>query len=295
MRRAQERLSRAEAIRKEDGAKRGVKICWGKGQELTLGGGTVAVFAGPCAVESRSQLLETAYAVKEAGAVGLRGGAYKPRTSPHSFQGLGERGLELLAEARDKTGLLVVTEATSTEELPLVAACADVVQIGSRNMQNFALLRAAGACGKPVVLKRGMAATVEEWLMAAEYILAGGNDRVILCERGIRTFEPLTRNTLDLGAVALLPGLTRLPVMADPSHAAGRRDLVPPLARAALAAGAEGLLIEVHPRPSEALCDGAQSLGLKDFAALMAELKELAAAQGRTLAALPPALPKGGL
>ncbi len=294
MSRAEERLDISKINGTENGTKRGVKISWGKGLELTLGEGTVAVFAGPCAVESRSQLLETAEAVKEAGAVGLRGGAYKPRTSPHSFQGLGEKGLELLAEARDKTGLLIVTEATSTEELPLVAACADVVQVGSRNMQNFALLRAAGGCGKPVLLKRGMAATVQEWLMAAEYILAGGNSRVILCERGIRTFEPMTRNTLDLGAVALLPQLTRLPVMADPSHAAGRRDLVPSLARAALAAGAEGLLIEVHPRPNEALCDGAQSLDFKEFAGLMAELKDLAAAMGRTLAA-PAAAREGGL
>lgn len=263
-----------------------VQLRWAGNRELVLGGDKIAVFAGPCAVESRSQLLETAAAVKEAGAVGLRGGAFKPRTSPYSFQGLGEKGLEILAEARETTGLLVITEATSLEELPLVARYADVIQIGSRNMQNFALLKAVGRFGRPVVLKRGLAATIEEWLLAAEYILASGHDQIILCERGIRTYEPMTRNTMDLGAVALLPQLASFPVMADPSHAAGRSDLVPALARAAIAAGADSLLVEVHPRPQEALSDGAQSLNFKEFSLLMEDLRVLAAAMGKQLASL---------
>ncbi|MDH7480163.1 MAG: 3-deoxy-7-phosphoheptulonate synthase, partial [Syntrophomonadaceae bacterium] len=255
-------------------------------KQLNMGEGAVLVFAGPCAVEDRSQLLETAAAVAEAGAVGLRGGAFKPRTSPYSFQGLGERGLELLAEARQQTGLLVVTEATATENLPLVAEYADLIQIGSRNMQNFSLLRAAGRAGRPVVLKRGLASTIREWLDAAEYIRCGGNDRIILCERGIRTFETMTRNTMDLGAIALLRQQADFPLMADPSHGCGRRELVPALARAALAAGADSLLIEVHVAPERALSDGPQSLNPREFSDLMKELKELALALGRKLAVL---------
>jgi len=307
MRRARASISEKENLETERGqsavpiapktagaekGKRTISLRWGGGRELALGEGRVAVFAGPCAVESRSQLLETAFAVKEAGAVGLRGGAFKPRTSPYSFQGLGEKGLELLAEAREATGLLVITEATSVEELPLVARYADVIQIGSRNMQNFPLLKAAGRFGRPVVLKRGLAATIEEWLLAAEYILASGHDRIILCERGIRTYEPMTRNTMDLGAVALLPQLASFPVMADPSHAAGRSDLVSALAKAAVAAGADSLLIEVHPRPQEALSDGAQSLNFKEFSLLMEDLRILAAAVGKQLVGLE-SCPKG--
>ncbi|NPV90646.1 MAG: 3-deoxy-7-phosphoheptulonate synthase [Firmicutes bacterium] len=244
------------------------------------------VIAGPCAVEDRGQLLETAAAVAEAGAVGLRGGAYKPRTSPYSFQGLGEKGLELLAEARERTGLMVVTESTSLENLARVAQVADIIQIGSRNMQNFPLLTAAGAYQKPIVLKRGLAATIREWLDAAEYIRCAGNEQIILCERGIRTFETMTRNTLDLGAMALLQHQTDFPLMVDPSHGCGRRELVPALARAALAAGADSLLIEVHVHPDQALSDGQQSLSPEEFGRLMRELREIAAAMGRRIASI---------
>ena len=250
---------------------------------VAIGGRQVVVMAGPCAVESREQLLETAHAVKEAGAHLLRGGAFKPRTSPYSFQGLGEEGLQLLAEARSQTGLPIVTEATDPQMVPLVAAYADVLQVGARNMQNYALLNAVGEARKPVLLKRGMMSTIEELLMAAEYILAHGNDRVILCERGIRTFEHYTRNTLDLGAVALLKQLSHLPVVADPSHSTGKWELVEPASRAAVAAGADGLLVEVHPRPEEALSDGAQSLRPAQFAAMMHTLRLIAEAVGRTL------------
>ncbi len=255
---------------------------------VLIGGQTLVVMAGPCAVESREQLLETAWAVKEAGAHILRGGAFKPRTSPYSFQGLGEEGLKLLAEAREATGLPVVTEVMDVQTVPLVAAYADILQIGARNTQNFPLLQAVGQTQKPVLLKRGMMSTVEEWLMAAEYILAQGNDRVILCERGIRTFEPYTRNTLDISAVPLVKQLSHLPVVVDPSHSTGKWELVEPVSRAAVAAGADGLIIEVHPHPEKALSDGAQSLTPARFAALMASLWPVAGAVGRTLNGNPP-------
>ncbi len=218
------------------------------------------VIAGPCTVESREQLIRTAEAVREAGATLLRGGAYKPRTSPYSFQGLGERGLELLAEARERTGLPIVTEVLDTEHVELVAQYADMLQIGSRNMMNFALLRKVAATGKPVLLKRGFAATVEEWLLAAEYLLAGGNDQVVLCERGVRGFDPATRFMLDLNAVPLVRQLSHLPVIVDPSHGTGLRELVPAMSLAAIAAGAHGLIVEVHVEPEAALVDGRQSI-----------------------------------
>lgn len=249
----------------------------------TIGGEEFVVIAGPCAVESREQLLETARAVKAAGAHILRGGAFKPRTSPYAFQGLGEEGLRFLAEAREETGLPVVTEVMDPQQVPLVASYADILQVGARNIQNYALLHAVGECRMPVLLKRGMMSTVEELLMAAEYILSHGNYQVILCERGIRTFEPYTRNTLDISAVPLLKQLSHLPVIVDPSHASGRWELVEPLSCAALAAGADGLIIEVHPRPEEALSDGAQSLKPERFARLVERLRALAAAAGRSL------------
>lgn len=250
---------------------------------ICIGGEKVVVMAGPCAVESRQQLLEVAHAVKEAGATILRGGAYKPRTSPYSFQGLGLEGLKILAEAREQTGLLVITEVMSPDKVPLVATYADILQIGARNMQNYALLQAVGKAHKPVLLKRGMMCTVEELLMSAEYILAQGNERVMLCERGIRTFETYTRNTLDINAVPLLKQLTHLPVIVDPSHGTGKWELVAAVSRAAIAAGADGLLIEVHCHPEQALSDGAQSLKPERFAALMAELRRVAEAVDRTL------------
>jgi 3-deoxy-7-phosphoheptulonate synthase len=234
-----------------------------------IGGPAAIVIAGPCAVESREQLLTTARAVKAAGATILRGGAYKPRTSPYDFQGLGMKGLKLLAEARSETGLPVVTEVMSESDVELVAAYADMLQIGARNMQNFALLRRVAETGQPVLLKRGASATIKEWLLAAEYILAGGNENVVLCERGIKTFETSLRNTLDLASLALVKELSHLPVVADPSHATGRRSLVPVLAQAALAAGADGVMVEVHPHPETALSDGPQSLTCEGFAAMM--------------------------
>lgn len=233
-----------------------------------IGGPRPVLIAGPCSVESEEMILETAISVAAAGADVLRGGAYKPRTSPYDFQGLGVKGLRFLAEARERTGLPIVTEVLSWDEVPLVAKFADMLQIGARNMQNFALLRAAGRSGRPVLLKRGAGATIEELLHAAEYILAHGNDQVVLCERGIRTFERATRHTLDLNAVALLRERTHLPIMVDPSHAAGQRSLVTPLAMGALAAGAHGVVVEVHPDPSKALSDGAQSLDLEGFKVL---------------------------
>jgi 3-deoxy-7-phosphoheptulonate synthase len=248
---------------------------------LTVGGNRLAVMAGPCAVEDRALLLEIACAIKEAGVHILRGGAFKPRTSPYSFQGLGHEGLELLAEARAATGLAIVTEVVAPEDVPLVASFADIVQIGARNMQNYALLNAAGACDKPVLLKRGMMCTLEELLMSAEYILSHGNSRVILCERGIRTFETYTRNTLDVSAVPLLKQLTHLPVIVDPSHSTGKRELVAPVSRAAVAAGADGLLVEVHSHPQQALSDGPQSLLPEQFACLMNEIRRVANAVGR--------------
>jgi len=240
---------------------------------VTVGAGGAVVIAGPCSVESREQVMEVARAVKEAGAHMLRGGAFKPRTSPYSFQGLGEEGLKYLREAGDAFGLPVVTEVLDPRHVNLVAEYADVLQIGARNMQNFPLLREVGRSGKPVLLKRGFGSTIEELLSAAEYVLLEGNDQVMLCERGIRTFERATRFTLDIAAVPVLKELTHLPVIVDPSHAAGKRSLVPPLAKAALAAGADGLIIEVHPKPEEALSDGPQSLTPEDFAALMRELR----------------------
>jgi 3-deoxy-7-phosphoheptulonate synthase len=250
---------------------------------VSIGGERLIVMAGPCAVESKEQLLTTARAVKGAGAHVLRGGAFKPRTSPYSFQGLGEEGLRLLHLASQETGLPVVTEVMAPELVPLVAEYADILQIGARNMQNYALLHAVGEARHPVMLKRGMMATVEELLMAAEYILSHGNERVILCERGIRTFETYTRNTIDINAVPLLKELSHLPVIVDPSHGTGKWELVAPVARAAVAAGADGLMIEVHPQPTEALSDGAQSLKPGRFTALMESVGAIAAAVGRTL------------
>jgi 3-deoxy-7-phosphoheptulonate synthase len=250
---------------------------------VPLGGRGVVIMAGPCAVESRAQLMETAWAVKEAGAVVLRGGAFKPRTSPYSFQGLGEKALKLLAEAREETDLLVVTEVMAPEQVRLVSTYADILQVGARNMQNYALLHAVGEAHRPVLLKRGMMSTMEELLMSAEYVLSHGNNRLMLCERGIRTFETYTRNTFDINAVAMLKQLTHLPVIADPSHATGHWELVGPVARAAVAAGADGLLIEVHPRPEEALSDGGQSLKPRRFAELVEEVRRVAEAVGRCL------------
>lgn len=248
-----------------------------------FGGSKLVVIAGPCAVETREQLFAAARAVRRAGATVLRGGAYKPRTSPYSFQGLEEEGLRLLAEAGAETGLATVTEVVDEESMKLASRYVDILQIGARNMQNFRLLRLAGRAGKPVLLKRGLSATVEEWLMAAEYIVTSGNEDVILCERGIRTFETGTRNTLDLSAVALAKTQTHLPVIVDPSHATGKRELVGSMSRAAVAAGADGLIIEVHPDPSVALCDGPQSLDPAQFEELMLKLRPLAKAVGREL------------
>jgi 3-deoxy-7-phosphoheptulonate synthase len=252
---------------------------------VSIGGDEIIIMAGPCSVEDRSQLLEIAFAVREAGAHLLRGGAFKPRTSPYSFQGLGEKGLELLAEARQLTGLPVVTEVMSTEQVSLVASYADVLQIGARNMQNYSLLHAAGESQRPVLLKRGMSATVEELLMAAEYILSHGNRRVILCERGIRTFETTTRNTTDINAIPVLKMLTHLPVVLDPSHSTGYWSYVTAIARAGVAAGADGLIVEVHTHPDVALSDGGQSLKPERFAELVRQAKAVAQAVGRSVAA----------
>ncbi|HET7874895.1 MAG TPA: 3-deoxy-7-phosphoheptulonate synthase [Methylomirabilota bacterium] len=250
---------------------------------VALGGKAVVVMAGPCSVESEAQVLEVADAVKAAGARILRGGAYKPRTSPYAFQGLKEQGLKYLAEARKRTGLPVVTEVLETESVELVAEYADVLQVGARNVQNFTLLRRVGEVGKPVLLKRGMATSIQEFLLSAEYILSAGNPNVILCERGIRTFETATRFTLDLNAVPVLKKLSHLPVVVDPSHGTGHWDLVAPMAKGAVACGADGLIIEVHPKPEEALSDGPQSLKPSKFAQLMRELRPVAEAVGRAL------------
>jgi len=250
---------------------------------IEAGGSDIIVIAGPCAVESREQLFETASSVKDGGARILRGGAFKPRSSPYKFQGMGEEGLKLLAQARNETGLPFVTEVMDTRQVGLVAEYADMIQIGSRNMQNYPLLKEVGMCGKPILLKRGMMATIEEFLLAAEYILHHGNDQVILCERGIRTFETSTRNTLDLSAVPMLKSLTHLPVFIDPSHGTGLRWMVPAMAKAAVAVGADGLIIEVHNNPDEALCDGHQSLDLVEFNQLMIELKKVAQAVNRKI------------
>ena len=254
---------------------------------VKVGGGRLAVFAGPSAVESRQQILEVAALLKESGAVGLRGGAFKPRTSPYSFQGLGQPGVELLKEAGERYGLPVVSEVVASEYLPLLADCVDVLQIGARNMQNFELLKRVGEIGKPVLLKRGLAATIEDLLMSAEYLLAHGTDAVILCERGIRTFETYTRNTLDLSAIPVVKELSHLPIFVDPSHGTGMRDKVGPMALAAVAAGADGILIEVHPDPEAALSDGPQSLFPAQFEKLMRDVERLAPVLGKEVTRLP--------
>lgn len=251
--------------------------------DAVIGGELITVIAGPCAIESRDQALTIAKEIKRYGAVLFRGGAYKPRTSPYSFQGLEEEGLKILAEVRDVTGLVVVTEITSPAQADVMMKYVDVVQVGARNMQNFELLKCVGRIGKPIILKRGLSSTIEEWLMSAEYILSEGNDNVILCERGIRTFEPYTRNTLDLSAIPVLKNLTHLPVIIDPSHATGIREKVSPMARAAIAAGADGLMIEVHHKPEEALSDGPQSLYPKQFGQLMRDIYVIAPVIGKQL------------
>jgi 3-deoxy-7-phosphoheptulonate synthase len=251
---------------------------------VTIGGDDVVIIAGPCSIESRSQLLEIAWAVREAGAHAIRGGAYKPRTSPYTFQGLGLEGLELLAEVRETVGLPVVTEVMTMEQIPLVVQYADVLQVGARNMQNFGLLLAVGASQHPVLLKRGMSATIEELLMAAEYLLSEGNRRVILCERGIRTYETTTRYTTDINAIPVLKSLTHLPVILDPSHSTGNWQYVSPVARAGIAAGADGLMVEVHTHPEEALSDGSQSLKPEKLAELVKQVRSISQAIGRDVA-----------
>ncbi len=250
---------------------------------VAVGGDKFVVMAGPCAVENREQVLTAARAVKEGGACILRGGAFKPRTSPYSFQGLGEEGLKILLAAKRETGLPIVTEVISPELVPLVSEYADILQIGARNMQNYALLEAVGKVRKPVLLKRGMMSTIEELLMAAEYVLSNGNQQVILCERGIRTFEKATRNTLDISAVPVIKRNSHLPIIVDPSHAAGHTEFVVPLALAAVAAGADGIIVEVHPCPETAWCDGVQSLSLEMFSEMMTGIRAVASAMGRPL------------
>ncbi len=251
--------------------------------DVTIGGEQIVIMAGPCSVESRSQLLETAHAVKEAGAHILRGGAFKPRSSPYSFQGLGEEGLRYMAEAREIYGMPIITEVMAPEEVALVASYADILQIGARNMQNYRLLQAVGRQEKPVFIKRGLSGTLQELLMSAEYVMANGNPNVMVVERGIRTYETYTRNTFDINAIPALKQLTHLPVIGDPSHGTGKWQLVAPVARAAIAAGADGLMIEVHPHPAEAFSDGAQSLKPKRFQTLMDELRALAPLLGRSM------------
>src|SRR6516225_2056348 len=253
------------------------------GSDVAVGGGRVVIMAGPCSVEGRDQIERSAELVARAGGSMIRGGAFKPRSSPYSFQGMGEEGLRLLREAADRNGLLVVSEVMDQTQIPLVATYSDLVQIGARNMQNFNLLREAGKQRKPVLLKRGISATIEELLLSAEYILAGGNYDVILCERGIRTFETYTRNTMDISAIPVVKKLSHLPIVADPSHGTGRRDKVSPMARASLAAGTDALLIEVHCNPDKAFSDGAQSLFPEQFVTLMNELRVIAPAVGRTV------------
>ncbi len=250
---------------------------------VKIGGDHLVIMAGPCAVESMEQLREAAHEVKAGGAQFLRGGAFKPRTSPYDFQGLAEEGLKMLREAADEEGLKVITEIVDHDDIELIGKYADVFQVGARNMQNFQLLKALGKAEKPVLLKRGLSATISEWLNAAEYIMSGGNENVILCERGIRTYETFTRNTLDLSAVAAVKELSHLPIVVDPSHGTGRWQMVRPMARAAVAAGADGLIIEVHPHPEAALSDGDQSLTPKNFNALMEELQAIAKIMGKTL------------
>ena len=250
---------------------------------VKIGGDRVIIMAGPCSVESREQVLEAAQVVKAGGAQILRGGAFKPRTLPYSFQGLGEEGLILLDEARKVTGLPIVTEVMDADKVELVASYADILQIGTRNMQNFPLLKEVGRSDKPVMLKRGMSATIQEWLGCAEYILAEGNPNVIMCERGIRTFETITRNTVDISAAPILHAISHLPVIVDPSHGTGSRYLVTPMAKASIAAGADGVMVEVHPHPEEALCDGAQSLSPEDFKTFIDKIKPIIAATNRRL------------
>ncbi|GLW30929.1 3-deoxy-7-phosphoheptulonate synthase [Actinoplanes regularis] len=254
---------------------------------VSIGPETVTLIAGPCAVETPAQTLEAALMARAAGATLLRGGAYKPRTSPYAFQGLGVDGLRILADVRDKTGLPIVTEVVDAADVPVVAEYADMLQVGTRNMQNFPLLQAVGDARRPVMLKRGMSATIEEWLMAAEYIAQRGNLEIVLCERGIRTFETSTRNTLDIAAVPVAQRLSHLPVIVDPSHSGGRRDLVLPLARAAIAAGADGIIVDVHPHPETALCDGPQALVDEDVPRLAEAVSVMAAAVGRPVTGVP--------
>ena len=251
--------------------------------EHTIGGQELVIMAGPCSVESRSQILETAHAVKEAGAHILRGGAFKPRSSPYSFQGMGEEGLRYLAEAREETGLPIVTEVMEPALVPLVCEYADILQIGARNMQNYALLHAVGKSQHPVLLKRGMSSLIEEWLMCAEYILSHGNTRVMMCERGIRTFEKYTRNTFDINAIPVLKQLTHLPVIADPSHGTGKWEYVESVTKASVAAGADGVILEVHPEPEKAMSDGRQSLKPERFAQLVQDMKAVAQAVGKEI------------
>ncbi len=253
------------------------------GRGVSVGGKKLAVVAGPCSVESEEQMIGIAQSVKKSGALAMRGGAYKPRTSPYSFQGMGVEGVRLLMEAREKTNMPIVTELMSADQLPFFEECVDVIQIGARNMQNFDLLKKVGRCHKPILLKRGLANTIEEWLMSAEYIMAEGNLNVILCERGVRTFETYTRNTLDLSAVLAIKRLSHLPVIVDPSHACGKAWMVERMAMAAIAAGADGLIIEVHNDPEHALCDGAQSITPKQFDELMPKLDSIAKCVGRAL------------
>jgi 3-deoxy-7-phosphoheptulonate synthase len=250
---------------------------------VAIGGGEIVVMAGPCSVENRDQIEQAAATVAGSGAKVMRGGAFKPRSSPYSFQGLGEDGLRMMREAADRNGLLVVSEVMDVSQIPLLSEYADILQVGARNMQNFNLLRTLGQLRKPVLLKRGISATIEELLLSAEYILSGGNYNVILCERGIRTFENYTRNTMDISAIPVVQSLSHLPIVADPSHGTGRRDKVLPMARASIAAGADGLLVEVHPDPDHALSDGAQSLRPQQFQELMEQLRRIAPAVNRTL------------
>ena len=253
------------------------------GKQINVGGRDVVIMAGPCTVESQEQISTIAGIMKECGVRVLRGGAFKPRTSPYSFQGMGEEGLKVLRHAGDKYGLLVVSEIMNQTQIPMFLELVDILQVGARNMQNFDLLKELGKVHKPVLLKRGPSATIEEWLLSAEYIMTGGNHDVILCERGIRTFESYTRNTLDISAIPVIQKLSHLPILADPSHGTGRRDKVPPMARAAVAAGADGVLIEVHHAPETALCDGAQSLYPEQFRELMSQLKMIAPAVQRSM------------
>lgn len=249
--------------------------------EVTVGGDQLTIIAGPCAVENRDRYIQVAIELKNMGVSMLRGGVFKPRTSPYTFQGLADEGLDILNEAKRYSNLPIVTEVLDTRDVETVARCVDMIQIGSRNMQNFALLKEVGRINKPVLLKRGLSATMEEWLMAAEYIMAEGNTQVVMCERGIRTFETYTRNTLDISAIAAMKALSHLPVIADPSHASGRREMIAPLSKAAVAAGADGILVEVHPCPDEALCDGDQSLTPDSFSILLQELEKVADSVGR--------------